>query len=119
MAVVGALSALAIERQREFALLRSLGLSGSSLLRLQWLQASLLGLMAGLLALPIGIGLAVLLIDVINRRSFGWSMQLQLPWDQLLTAIGVAVVSAMLAGTLPARTQRRKTLAQQLRESPL
>ena len=119
VAVVGALSALAIERQREFALLRSLGLSGSSLLRLQWLQASLLGLMAGLLALPIGIGLAVLLIDVINRRSFGWSMQLQLPWDQLLTAIGVAVVSAMLAGTLPARTQRRKTLAQQLRESPL
>lgn len=79
VAVVGALSALAIERQREFALLRSLGLSGSSLLRLQWLQASLLGLMAGLLALPIGIGLAVLLIDVINRRSFGWSMQLQLP----------------------------------------
>jgi putative ABC transport system permease protein len=119
VAVVGALSALAIERQREFALLRSLGLSSASLLRLQWLQASLLGLMAGLLALPIGIGLAVLLIDVINRRSFGWSMQLQLPWDQLLTAIGVAVVSAMLAGTLPARSQRRKTLAQQLRESPL
>ncbi|MGE4072056.1 MAG: ABC transporter permease [Lysobacterales bacterium] len=119
VAVVGALSALAIERQREFALLRSLGLSAARLLRLQWLQASLLGLIAGLLALPIGIALALLLIEVINRRSFGWSMQLQLPWDQLLTATAVAVVSAMLAGTLPARTQRRQTLAQQLRESPL
>lgn len=119
VAVVGALSALAIERRREFALLRSLGLASGRLLRLQWLQASLLGLMAGLLALPLGIGLAVLLIEVINRRSFGWSMQLQLPWDQLLTAIAIAVASAMLAGTWPARQQRKSSLAQQLREAPL
>lgn len=119
VAVIGALSALAIERRREFALLRSLGLSGGRLLRLQWLQASLLGLIAGLLALPLGIGLAVLLIEVINRRSFGWSMQLQLPWDQLLIAIAIAVISAMLAGTLPARQQRKGSLAQQLREAPL
>ena len=119
VAVIGALSALAIERRREFALLRSLGLASGRLLRLQWLQASLLGLMAGLLALPLGIGLAVLLIEVINRRSFGWSMQLQLPWDQLLAAIGIAVGSAMLAGTWPARQQRKSSLAQQLREVPL
>ncbi len=117
VAVIGALSALAIERRREFALLRSLGLASGRLLRLQWLQASLLGLMAGLLALPLGIGLAVLLIEVINRRSFGWSMQLQLPWDQLLAAIAIAVVSAMLAGTWPARQQRKGSLAQQ--EAPL
>jgi putative ABC transport system permease protein len=119
VAVIGALSALAIERRREFALLRSLGLASGRLLRLQWLQASLLGLIAGLLALPLGIGLAVLLIEVINRRSFGWSMQLQLPWDQLLAAIAIAVVSAMLAGTWPARQQRRSSLARQLREAPL
>ncbi len=119
VAVIGALSALAIERRREFALLRSLGLASGKLLRLQWLQASLLGLIAGLLALPLGIGLAVLLIEVINRRSFGWSMQLQLPLDQLLAAIAIAVVSAMLAGTWPARQQRNSSLAQQLREAPL
>jgi putative ABC transport system permease protein len=119
VAVIGALSALAIERRREFALLRCLGLASARLLRLQWLQASMLGLIAGLLALPLGIGLAVLLIEVINRRSFGWSMQLLLPWDQLLIAIAVAVVSAMLAGTWPARQQRNGSLAQQLREAPL
>lgn len=119
VAIVGALSALAVERQREFALLRSLGLSRRRLLGLQWLHASLLGLIAALLALPLGIGLAVLLIDVINRRSFGWSMPLQLPWAQLLLVMTVAIVSAMLAGTLPARQQARKSLAQQLRDAPL
>ena len=119
VAVIGALSALAIERRREFALLRCLGLASGRLLRLQCLQASLLGLIAGLLALPLGIGLAVLLIEVINRRSFGWSMQLQLPWDQLLTAIAIAVLSATLAGTWPARQQRNGSLAVQMREAPL
>jgi putative ABC transport system permease protein len=115
VAVLGALSALAIERRPEFALLRSLGLSQQRLLRLQWLQSSLLGLIAALLALPLGIGLAWLLIEVINRRSFGWSMQLSLPWGQLLAAIAIAVISAMLAGTLPARREGARSLAQQLR----
>jgi len=103
VAVLGALSALAIERAREFALLRALGLTASELARLQLVQGGVLGLIAGLCALPLGLGLAVLLIEVINRRSFGWSMQLSLPWAQIATAIGVSTLAALLAAAWPAR----------------
>jgi putative ABC transport system permease protein len=103
VAVLGALSALAIERAREFALLRALSLTAAELGRLQLVQGGVLGLIAGLCALPLGLGLAVLLIEVINRRSFGWSMQLSLPWMQILIAIAVSTLAALLAAAWPAR----------------
>jgi putative ABC transport system permease protein len=115
VAVLGALSALAIERQREFALLRAIGLTPAQLQRLQLLQGGALGLLAGLCALPLGLGLAVLLIEVINRRSFGWSMQLDLPWAQIMTAIGVSTLAAVLAAWWPARRASGMALVQQLR----
>ncbi len=117
VAVLGALSALAIERQREFALLRAIGLTPAQLQGLQLLQGGALGLLAGICALPLGLGLAVLLIEVINRRSFGWSMQLDLPWVQILTALGVSTLAAVLAAWWPARRASGMALVQQLRGS--
>jgi len=117
VAVLGALSALAIERQREFALLRAIGLAPRTLQRLQLLQGAGLGLLAGLCALPLGLGLAVLLIEVINRRSFGWSMQLDLPWGQILTALGVSTLAALLAAWWPARRAAGADLLAQLRRA--
>ncbi|MCG6116906.1 MAG: ABC transporter permease [Aquimonas sp.] len=115
VAVLGALSALAIERGREFALLRAIGLTPVELSRLQRLQGGMLGLIAGLAALPLGLGLAVLLIEVINRRSFGWSMQLVLPWTQIASAIAVSTLAAVLAAWWPARRSVGAALSRQLR----
>jgi putative ABC transport system permease protein len=115
VAVLGALSALAIERQREFALLRAIGLTPAQLQRLQLLQGGALGLLAGVCALPLGLGLAVLLIEVINRRSFGWSMRLDLPWGQILTALAVSTLAALLAAWWPARRAVGASLVKQLR----
>lgn len=115
VAVLGALSALAIERSREFALLRAIGVTPVELSRLQRVQGGVLGLIAGLAALPLGLGLAVLLIEVINRRSFGWSMQLVLPWAQILAAIAISTVAAVLAAWWPARRSVGAALSRQLR----
>jgi hypothetical protein len=38
------------------------------------------------------LGLAVLLIEVINRRGFGWSMQLDLPWGQIASATAISTL---------------------------
>lgn len=115
VAVLGALSALAIERSREFALLRALGVTPLELSRLQCVQGGVLGLIAGLGALPLGLGLAVLLIEVINRRSFGWSMQLDLPWGQIASAIIISTLAAVLAAWWPARRSAGANLSRQLR----
>jgi hypothetical protein len=46
--------------------------------RLTFWETGLLGASAGLLALPTGYILAWILIFIINQRSFGWTLQMQL-----------------------------------------
>ena len=60
-------------------------------------------LLAGVLALPLGGLLSVLLIDVINRRSFGWTLSTQVDPAVALEALLLAVLAAALAALWPAR----------------
>jgi putative ABC transport system permease protein len=101
--IVSALLALFLERRREFAILRATGMTPAQLLRLLLGQAGVSGLLAGLLALPLGLLLSLLLIDVINRRSFGWSMQTQVDPLILLQAVLLSLAAALLAAWWPAR----------------
>lgn len=100
--VLSALLALQLERAREHATLRALGVTPRQLAGLVSLECGLMGLAAGVLALPLGWLMAQLLIEVVNKRSFGWSMQSLLPPGVLSEAVGLALVAALLAGLYPA-----------------
>ena len=78
-------------------------------------QTGVLGLIAGLLALPLGLALALVLILVINRRSFGWGMDIHIDPMILLQALGIAVGEALLAGLYPAVRMARTSPAEALR----
>jgi putative ABC transport system permease protein len=80
------------------------------------LQTSTMGLTAGLLALPLGILMGQLLIDVINLRSFGWTMAMRLPLPTLVSGLLLAWIAALLAGLYPAFRAARTQPAQALRE---
>ncbi|MFM1891055.1 MAG: hypothetical protein RLZ44_132, partial [Pseudomonadota bacterium] len=99
--VLSALLALQLDRAREHATLRALGLTPRQLGGLLGLECGLMGLAAGLLALPLGWVMAQLLIQVINRRSFGWSMQSLLPPGVLAEAVALALAAALLASLYP------------------
>jgi putative ABC transport system permease protein len=114
--VVSALMALQLERTRELGVLRALGVTPRQLWALGTVQSGLLGLLAGLLALPLGAGLAALLVGVVNRRSFGWTMPLAVGPAPLLEGLGLAVGAALLAGLLPARRMAAVPPAEALRE---
>ncbi len=75
--VLSALLALQLERARELATLQALGLTPGQLWRLTFLETGLMGLAAGLFSLPTGYILAVVLVYVINLRSFGWTIEMQ------------------------------------------
>ena len=79
------------------------------------LHTALIGVSAGLLALPLGIGLAAGLIYVINWRSFGWTLQLLVPVEVLLEALALALGAALLAGIYPAWKMARLQPAEALR----
>lgn len=114
--VVSALLALQLERSRELATLRALGLTLPGLQGLTLLETGLVGTAAGLLSLPTGLLLALLLIYVINLRSFGWTIQMQLTPQPFLQAMLVGVGSALAAAIYPVLRLGRRPLAAGLRQ---
>lgn len=114
--VLSALMALQLERAREHAILRATGVTRGQLLSLILLQTSTMGLVAGLLAMPLGWIMGGLLIQVINVRSFGWTMDMVVPGSALLLGLGLAWIAALLAGLYPAFKVMRTDPAMALRE---
>ncbi len=114
--VFTALMAIQLERFREMAIFRALGLTRSELSRIIILETGLLGVAAGLLAIPLGWMQGMLLIHVINFRSFGWSMQAAPDVGILLQALIIAIPTAVIAGIYPARRMAATSPASALRE---
>jgi putative ABC transport system permease protein len=113
--VLSALLSLQLERARELGLLRAIGLTVGQLRTVVLLETGLMGAAAGLLAMPTGLALALVLIYIINRRSFGWTLQLQAQPAVFLQALILAVVAALLAGAYPAIRLGRMWAAEALR----
>jgi putative ABC transport system permease protein len=114
--VLSALMALQLERARENATLRATGMTRRQLGGLSLLQTGLMGGVAGLLSWPAGLTLALILIYVINRRSFGWTIQTHLSPDVFLRALALAIVAALLAGLYPTWRLSKMPIASSLRE---
>ena len=114
--VLAALLALQLERGRELAVLRANGLTPHQVWGLVTAQTGLMGLAAGLLSLPVGLTLAAIMIFVINRRSFGWTVAMEIPPAVLAEAVGLALGAALLAGLYPAWKMARTSPARALRE---
>ena len=100
--ILGAMLALQLERAREFAVLRALGMTPAQLGGMVTTQSAAIGLLSGLAAVPLGLLMAWVLIEVINRRAFGWRMDILIAPDVLLAAVLFAVGAALLAGIYPA-----------------
>lgn len=103
MGVGGALLALVIDRRREFGLLRFLGGAQSQIRKMILFEAGLLGLLANIAGLVLGLFLSLLLIFVINKQSFGWTIQFHWPVAVLIGALTVVYCATVLAGLYPAR----------------
>ncbi|HYN61184.1 MAG TPA: FtsX-like permease family protein, partial [Rubrivivax sp.] len=91
--IAASLSAQVLARRKEFGLLSHLGLTRAQIIGVvagegaAWLAA---GALIGLL---LGLAVSVVLVHVVNPQSFHWTMQLVLPWPELI-ALCVAVLLA-------------------------
>src|SRR6202023_3482196 len=114
--VLSALTALQLERAREIGVLRAIGLTPGQVWQLVTAQTGLIGLAAGLLSLPVGLVLSAIMVYIINRRSFGWTIHLEVAPVILLEALLLAVGTALAAGLIPAWRMARTSPALALRE---
>ena len=100
--ILGAMLALQLERARELGILRAVGMTPFQMGGLVTLQTAFIGLLSGIAAIPLGLVMAWVLIEVINRRAFGWQMDVTIVPADLLAALSLAVGAALLAGIYPA-----------------
>ena len=114
--VLSALMAMQMERALEFGTLRVIGFTPRQVWLIFTSQTALMGLIAGLLSLPLGLIEAAVLIFVVNRRSFGWSMDMEIYPLVLVQAVVIAVAAALLASVYPAVRMSRASPASVLRE---
>jgi putative ABC transport system permease protein len=97
-----ALTALRLQQASSTRLLQAQGVVAAELRRIALIRAATMGGAAVLLALPLGIAMAWVLCAVINPRSFGWTVALQMPLTGWLPPLLLGLAAALLAGLLPA-----------------
>ena len=96
------LGAIVLARRREFGVLRHLGLTRSQIGGMLAAEGALLALVGSAAGLAAGAAISLVLVYVINRQSFHWSMELHPPYLVLAALIlvlaGLAVLTAVISG---------------------
>ncbi len=115
LGIINTLLTTVVERQREFATFRAIGGSRRQVRGLVVRESLCLGFLGLGLGLFAGILLATLLISVINKQSFGWTIHMTIPSKTILEAFLVAGFTGLLAGYLPARWATHGAIADGLR----
>ena len=103
LGMAGALLTLVIDRKTDLGVLRILGATKKQIRELVLAQAGVLGLLSNMIGLGLGGALSVILIKVINKQSFGWTIQFHWPVGLLLAATTLIFVASVFAGLYPAR----------------
>jgi len=97
-----AFGALVLRRRREFGVLRHLGLTRRQIGTMLATAGLLLAGVGAVVGIALGFVIALILIHVVNRQSFHWSMDLAIPWVGLAALaaalLALATVTAWLSG---------------------
>ena len=96
-------SGQAIARTREFGMLRHVGVTRRQVLGLLAAEALLVTLLAAVLGLCAGLGIAWILVHVVNPESFHWTMEMHVPVARLLALSALLLAAAALTSTLAGR----------------
>ena len=115
LGIVNTLLTSVLERQREMATLRAIGASAGQIRRLVLWEGLYLGLLGACLGVIGGVALSLLLIHVINKQSFGWTIHFQFPAWLVVEGVMLAVGAALIASYLPALWAARQPVVDGLR----
>ena len=114
--IAGALLTLFMERQREFGIYRALGFSTRQVASMTLMEGLGMGIVSFLLSTGVGTVLSLLLIRVINLRSFNWTIFFHFSWEPYLLAAATAVLASLGAAAYPIWKVYRTYPQMQIRE---
>jgi putative ABC transport system permease protein len=91
------------ERRKDLALLSAIGASRAQIVGGVCLQAALLGLLGAGTGAVAGLVIGLVLVDVVNLQSFGWTLELVQPWWQVASTMALVAVACVVAALPPSR----------------
>jgi putative ABC transport system permease protein len=97
------LGAIVLARRREFGMLRHLGLTRAQIRGMLAAEGGLLALVGALAGLAAGTAISLVLVYVVNRQSFNWSMELHPPYLLLAGFMGILVLLAVVTAVVSGR----------------
>ena len=115
LGIINSLNALIIERQRDIGILRAVGGSRRQVEKVTLIEAGMIGFFSHILGLLCGFILSILLIYVINKQSFGWTIQFSIPLWSLAESWLIVMITSVGAGLIPARRAARMNPVESLR----
>ena len=95
--------ALVLSRSREFGMLRHIGMTRREIGAMLAAEGALVSALGLALGLALGWVISLVLIQVVNRQSFHWSMELHLPWGLLALLAGALLAFATLTALASGR----------------
>jgi putative ABC transport system permease protein len=101
--IAASFSAQALARRREFGLLAHLGFTRRQIVTLVAAEGLTWTAAGALMGLALGLGVAVVLVHVVNPQSFHWTMELLVPWAR----VGVLLLGVLIAGSVTAALAAR------------
>ncbi len=97
------LIALILERKREIGIIRFIGGFQDQVKRMVLIESGILGFIGSIMGLAAGGIVSYILIFVINKQSFGWTIQIHFPYIFVLLSLILFWVVSLVAGLYPAR----------------
>jgi len=109
-------SAQTLARRREFGVLRHMGMTRREITYALGLEGALLTALGSAFGIAVGWAISVILVHVINRQSFHWSMEMHLPWSAIAALAVIVMASATLTAAWSGRSATRGDVVQAVRE---
>ncbi|WP_018352630.1 ABC transporter permease [Longispora albida] len=109
MGIVNTLALSVLERTRELGMLRAVGLSRWSAMRMITVESVVISVFGAVLGLAVGTGLGVAVVRALKHEGFD---ELAVPWTRMLVFLGLSVVVGLFAAILPAIRAARVNVLQ-------
>jgi putative ABC transport system permease protein len=96
-------SSQVLARRGEFGMLRHLGVTRGEIGRMLAFEGAALGAVGVVTGLVVGFVVSLILIYVVNRQSFHWTMDVYVPWGLLAVLSGVLIAAAAITAAVSGR----------------
>ena len=103
LGVAASFSAQTLARTKEFGILHHVGVTHRQILGMLAVEGGLLTGLGIVLGFVLGWCISLILVFIVNPQSFHWTMQLSLPWKELIAVSLVLLVSAALTALVSGR----------------